>query len=75
MKTLIILLLSLFVLVSCYQKVNHAEIEKALQFCADKGGVDTIREDIVCQTRITCLNGESEWDINIVIKKYGEGIL
>ena len=52
-------------MVGCYQKVNHAEIFKAEQFCKDKIGIDYILEDFLGTTVIFCLAGSVEMEDNI----------
>jgi hypothetical protein len=60
-----IVLMILFLFVGCYQKVNHCEIEKARQYCKDRGGIDYIREDFFGITCIYCLNGDVSLDYEI----------
>ncbi|NOR27524.1 MAG: hypothetical protein GQ540_03230 [Lutibacter sp.] len=60
-----IMILCLFLLQGCYQKIDNIEIKKAIQYCEDRGGIYYIQESFTSGTYITCNNNEKVYDVDI----------
>lgn len=68
-KISIIVLLILSLQGCLYQTVSLKEMEIAVAWCSDKGGVDIIREFFLGDTKIICYNGDYKYE-DAILQEY-----